>query len=124
MIAGARLARDVALVECQMILVEDLDQLPMPEPAAAPGAHARLRPDHSRTEDVITAMPVLPILAAAGLGAGGVGDVVAMLAVQARDGVEPAAVVSEWCQRSPGTMPGLPSLPLFCRTFRSAPGRI
>ena len=92
MVAGTGLADDVALEERQRI-VADLDQLPMPEAPPAAGADPRLGPNDSRGQDVIASRsPYLPIGAATGLLTGGVGDVVVVLAVQARDGVGAAAV--------------------------------
>jgi len=92
-VIGARLAHDVTLVEGQVILLEDLDQLPMPETTAAAGTHARLGPHDADGQDVIANMPKLPILTGAGLGVAGVGDLV-RAAAGSRDGVEAAAVAS------------------------------
>ena len=92
MIAGASLTHHIALVEGQVIFLENLDQLPIPDTAPTASTDARLGPDDAGGHHVIAGVAELPIAAAAALRVAGVGDVVAVLAVQARDGVAAAAV--------------------------------
>jgi hypothetical protein len=75
-----------------VVALVKLDQLPMPETVSTASTDARLSPDHHSGQDVIAGVAELPISAAAGFFAGGVGDGVAVLAVQARDGVETTTV--------------------------------
>jgi hypothetical protein len=91
-VIGTRVAYDVTLVEGQVVILEDLDHVPMPGPTPTPQAHARLGPDYRSRQDVIAGVAGLPIGAAAGLFASGIGDAVGVLAVQARDRVEACAV--------------------------------
>jgi hypothetical protein len=91
-VIGARLAYDVTLVEGQVVIFEDLDQVPMPEAVSAASTNARLGSDDGRSQDVIAGVPELPISAAADLMTGGIGDGVAVLTVQTRNGVATATV--------------------------------
>jgi hypothetical protein len=52
-VTGASLPHEVALVEGQVILLEDLEQLPMPEATPAAGTYARLGPDHRGGQDMV-----------------------------------------------------------------------
>jgi hypothetical protein len=93
-VIGALEAEEISVEVGQVVVValDTLGKLPMPEAPTATGANSRLRPDYRGGQDVIAGVPEVPILAGAGFIAGGVGDVVVVLAVQARDGVEASAV--------------------------------
>jgi len=92
-LAGALRAEKIPVEVGQVVMVVlvKLDQIPMPEPTAATGTDARLCADDADGQDVIAGVPELPILALAGLFAGGVGDAVGA-AAGSRDGVEASAV--------------------------------
>jgi hypothetical protein len=75
-----------------VVTLDALDQLPVPETVPTASTDARLGPHHRSSQDVIAGVPELPISATAGFFAGGVGDVVGVLTVQARDGVDTAAM--------------------------------
>jgi hypothetical protein len=92
-VIGARRAELVTIEVGQVVVIalDALDQLPMPEAPPAPRTHARLGPNHCGGHHVIAGAAELPVGAAAGLFACRVGDVVAMLTMQARDGVGAAA---------------------------------
>jgi hypothetical protein len=90
-IAGASLTHHIALVEGQVILFEHLGHIPMPETMSTASTDARLGADDCGGQNVIAGVAKLPVGAAAGLFACRVGDVVAMLTMQARDGVGAAA---------------------------------
>jgi hypothetical protein len=91
-IAGASLTHHIAVKVGQVILLENLDHIPMPETMSTASTDARLGADDCGGQDVIAGVAELPVGAAAGLFAGGVGDVVGVLSVQTRDGVAAAAV--------------------------------
>jgi hypothetical protein len=77
-IAGASLTHHIALVEGQVIFLENLDQLPIPDTAPTASTDARLGPDDAGGHHVIAGVAELPIAAAAALRVAGVGDVVAV----------------------------------------------
>jgi hypothetical protein len=93
-IAGASLTHHIAVKVGQVILLENLDHIPMPETMSTASTDARLGADDCGSQNVIAGVAELPIAAAAGLFTGRVGDVVGVLAVQARDGVGTAAMRS------------------------------
>src|SRR5215216_1698152 len=75
-----------------MVVLVKLSKLLMPETTPAAGTDARLCAHDRGGQDMIAGVVELPIGTVAALLTSGVGDVVAVLAMQARDGVEASAV--------------------------------
>ena len=94
-VIGARRAEEISVEVRQVVVVVlvELDELPMPKAAPTPRADAGLGPNHRAGQDVIAGMAELPIAAAAGLGTGAVADGVGT-AARCRDLVEASAVAS------------------------------
>jgi hypothetical protein len=77
-----------------VVVFGELDKATMPEAAPAASADASLGSDDRSSQDVIAGVAELPIGAATGLFASGVGDNVVVITVQARDSVGTAAMRS------------------------------